>query len=378
MKNNNQEVESLVDSFNWENTKEDDFFNINPVEPEKEEEPAEEEEEEVEEKPKPSKAKKKEEDPKEEEEEEDFGDFQPEEEENPEDPKSSTEVKSIYTDLYKDLKETGVFKHVDLEEEESDIDEDRFLELQEQEYEAEMNERIIAWAGTMDEDAKAFIKFKKDGGSTAEFFETYKGVSGLPEGDIDDEDYQDDLIRYQLSEEGWDAEEIEDRLEYLTKNNTKERTARKYDVKVRQEVENKKKAVEIRNKEARIKALQDEEDFKSDIKETLDKTNEISGFKITPKDKQKVLNFLTKKEHKISGDKSITGFQKKLAETFQSTEKMILLAKLVESDFDLSGFEKKVITKKTQDIKSNLSQRKSRPTSSGSSLGGVNLADLFN
>jgi len=88
--------------------------------------------------------------------------------------------------------------------------------------------------------------------------------------------------------------------------------------------------------------------------------------------------FLTKKDEKTVDGKPITGFQKKLAGVFQDKEKMILLAKLVNSDFDMSGFKKATITKKTKQVKKNLEQRRSlRPSGSGGSHQGSSLAELF-
>jgi hypothetical protein len=285
----------------------------------------------------------------------------------------------IYKDVYNDLKEHGIFKHVELEEGE-EIDADKLFELQEEEYETEVSERLKAWASEeLDDDAKAFIKFKREGGNTADFFSVYKSSSDVPTGTIEDEDYQDEVIRYQLKQEGWDRDEIEDRLAYLTDNGKKEKVAEKYDVKIKQEEDKKKQTLLKQAEQQKLVSKEQEETFKSNVKETLESVDEVSGFKITLQDKQKILNFLTKKEHKISDTRAITGFQKKLAEVFQDTNKMVLLAKLVESDFDMSDFEKQVTTKKTKQVKSNLEQRKGmRPSNSGSSLKGSNLADLFN
>lgn len=286
---------------------------------------------------------------------------------------------NIYKDVYKDLKEHGIFKHVEIEEDE-ELDADRLFEIQQEEYEAEVSERLKAWATEeLDEDAKAFIKFKREGGNTADFFNVYKSSSDVPTGEIDDEEYQDDVIRYQLKEEGWDKDEIEDRIAYLTEAGRKQKVAEKYNKKIQQKEAQKKQSLLKQAEQQKQTAKEQEDAFKVNVKNTLDSVEEVNGFKITPQDKNKILNFLTKKEHKISDTRAITGFQKRLAEVFQDTNKMILLAKLVESDFDMSDFEKQITTKKTKQVKSNLEQRKGmRPSNSGSSLKGSSLADLFN
>lgn len=385
-----QELENQVETqnnelltFDWEGNETENFFGIEPeksevqkiVEGIKKEESTPQEGKVIQKKSK--------EEVQEEEEEDDFFDTaskaKPTGRETTNEGAGEQEEGSIYKDVYNDLKEHGIFKHVELEEDE-ELDADRLFELQQEEYETEVTERLKAWASEeLDDDAKAFIKFKREGGNTADFFNVYKSSSELPTGSIEDEEYQDQVIRYQLKEEGWDRDEIEDRLAYLTENGKKGKVAEKYDVKIKLEETKRKQSLLKQAEQQKLVTKEQEESFKANVKETLESVDEVSGFKITPQDKNKILNFLTKKEHKISDTRTITGFQKKLAEVFQDTNKMILLAKLVENDFDMSDFEKQITTKKTKQVKSNLEQRKGmRPSNSGSSFKGSNLADLFN
>lgn len=298
-------------------------------------------------------------------------------EEEDETKKESTTDNTFYEDVYKDLKEAGIFKHVELEDGE-ELDADRLYELQQEEIEAEVTSRLDAWASQeLDEDAKAFIKFKIQGGDTSEFFKTYQNTSEITLGDIEDEDYQDNLIRYQLQKEGWDKDEIEDRLEFLTESNKKSKFAERYHDRLIKEQEKEKQALVKQAEEQKIRAKQQEEQFRVSIKDTLDTNKEINGIKFTDKDKGNLINFLTKKE-KLEDGRVITGFQKKLSESFNDPKKIALLAKILNDDFDFSSFEKSAITKKTKEIKRNIEQRQSmRPTGSGSSSGANSLASLF-
>ena len=298
-------------------------------------------------------------------------------EEEDETKKESTTDNTFYEDVYKDLKEAGIFKHVELEDGE-ELDADKLYELQQEEIEAEVTSRLDAWASQeLDEDAKAFIKFKIQGGDTSEFFKTYQNTSEITLGDIEDEDYQDNLIRYQLQKEGWDKDEIEDRLEFLTESNKKSKFAERYHDRLIKEQEKEKQALVKQAEEQKIRAKQQEEQFRVSIKDTLDTNKEINGIKFTDKDKGNLINFLTKKE-KLEDGRVITGFQKKLSESFNDPKKIALLAKILNDDFDFSSFEKSAITKKTKEIKRNIEQRQSmRPTGSGSSSGANSLASLF-
>lgn len=285
---------------------------------------------------------------------------------------------TIWSDTARDFVEAGIFKHVEIEEG-LEIDEEKFLELQEQEYEAEVTERLSIWAKQeLDEDAQAFIKFKKDGGKTADFFNSLRVESKIPTGDISTEEHQDAVIRFQLSEEGWDKEEIEDRLEYLTSSGKKEKTASKYDEKLKVRAEAEKAALILKANAAKETAKANELAYKKSIKDTLDATQEVGGFKITAKDKTDLYAFLTKKDFKVSDTKSITGFQKKLAEIFQEPTKMVLLAKLVNSDFDMSSFEKGALTKETKKVKNTIEQRRGLRSVNQSRISqSTTLADLF-
>ena len=291
--------------------------------------------------------------------------------------KESTTDNTFYEDVYKDLKEAGIFKHVELEDGE-ELDADILYELQQEEYETEVQKRLEAWATQeLDDDARAFIKFKTQGGDTSEFFKTYQNTSEITLGDIEDEDYQDNLIRYQLQKEGWDKDEIEDRLEFLTESNKKSKFAERYHDRLIKEQEKEKQALVKQAEEQKIRAKQQEEQFRVSIKDTLDTNKEINGIKFTDKDKNNLINFLTKRE-KLEDGRVITGFQKKLSESFNDPKKIALLAKILNDDFDFSSFEKSAITKKTKEIKRNIEQRQSmRPSGSGSSSGANSLASLF-
>lgn len=370
-------------SFEWD---EDTDFNfgeptktdINEVPDNSTDDPSEDEEEEVEDKPK-SKAKPKKGEVEEVEEDEDEDFFEVDDQTKPTKKENeNTPTTSIFNDLYSDLKENGIFKHVELEEGE-ELDSERFFELQEQEIETEISARLEAWVTQeLDEDAKAFIKFKRDGGSTQDFFKTYSDTPDIEAGDIEDEDYQDNLIRYQLAKEGWDEEEIEDRLEILTNKGTKEKFARKYYDKIESELESKRENLLKTQAQQREQARRQEMEFKQNIDGTLKEIKDVKGMKFTDGEKNEILSFLTKKNEKINDEVSVTGFQKGLSEVFKDTNKLVLLAKLIKNDFDFSGIEKQAITKKTKEIKTKIEQRQSNsPFRSGSSLNGQSLSDLF-
>lgn len=370
-------------NFNWDDSGDESFFNLNSVGevPVKSEEPVQviktegNEVETTKEVKEPKKAK-----PVEEVEDEFFDlldDGDPSIGDEPED-KGDAPQGSVYEGMYKDLKESGIFKHTELEEGE-ELTADRFYEIHQEEVEAEVAEKLQTWAkNDLDEDAQAFIKFKIAGGDTKDFFSTYGKTSKIGTGDISDEKYQDSLIRHQLETEGWDRDEIEDRLEYLTDNGKKEKFAEKYHAKIQRQEEADKILLEEQNQARLQSARQQEQEFKTSIQETLSEMDDYNGLKFTAEDKTSLVNYLTKKNHKIDDTRSVTEFQVKLQEAFKEPKKVALLAKLLRSDFDFSTIAKTAVTKKTKEIKRNIEQRQNtRPNGSGSSIGGKDLASLF-
>ena len=106
--------------------------------------------------------------------------------------------------------------------------------------------------------------------------------------------------------------------------------------------------------------------------------DDYNGLKFTAEDKTSLVSYLTKKSHKIDDNRSVTEFQAKLQEAFNEPKKVALLAKLLKSDFDFSTVAKTAVTKKTKEIKRNIEQRQNtRPNGSGSTIGGKDLASLF-
>ena len=292
--------------------------------------------------------------------------------------KNKTLETTIYDDVYKDLKDYGILKHVNIEEDEQ-LTPERLQELYEQDYDEEVNARINNWANNeLDEEAKAFIKFKRSGGKTKDFLQVYSNTSDLPEGDIEDENFQDEIIRYQLRKEDYDHDEIEDVLETLTNNGKKKQRASRYYEKIEKQIEAEREELLNKQEEAKKQAILQEQSFRNGIKETLTSNKSINGFKIADKEKNQLFDFLTKKSIKVNNNYSVTPFQKKLSEVFQDTNKLVVLAKILNSDFDFKDFKKQVETETTRKVKSNLENRKGLVNSSvGSSTKGLNLSDIF-
>jgi len=83
------------------------------------------------------------------------------------------------------------------------------------------------------------------------------------------------------------------------------------------------------------------------------------------------MNFITKPTVKVGKNKYITEFQAELGEIFkgegENKKKLLLLAKLVKSQFDVKDLIEETKTKVVKDAKSKLQQSRTgvRPSTSG-------------
>lgn len=277
------------------------------------------------------------------------------------------EKRNIWKDFYLDLKEKGIVNK-DLEED-FEVTPESILELSKEEIENQVSARLEHWANDLDDDAKKFIKFKLEGGSTKEFFDSMSKVS-YEEGDIENEKYQDKLIRAELSLEGFDEEEIEDRLEYLTQTNKKLATAQRYEKRAEKRKEEEAQRLLEEKKEQKKLEEQKRVKYKQDVKNYLDKNSKIGPFDIGEKEKIELYNFMTKEKN------GKVDFQEALKKTFADETKTLLLAKILKDDFDFKSLEKSIGAKKVKQIKTNMGKH-SFSSNFGSSYKKKSLADLL-
>lgn len=269
-----------------------------------------------------------------------------------------------------DLVERGILRNIELED--SDIDEDKLFELQEKDYEIEVTNRLKSFAEDLDEDGKAFLEFKLNGGKTEDFLDSYLN-GGIPSGEISDEQYQEKLIEYQLKKEGWDQEEINDRIEFLTEKGTKEAVASKYLKIIEKEkkalLDQKKASLDQKKAEVEAKELK----FKTNLESVLQEGVKYNGITIDPTDKA-LLKFMTDKTYKVEGGPTISGWQKKLGEVLKDPKKALVLGKVLMTDFDFSTVEKQAAQKERNKYRSKISAQLGKKELGSSPR---SLADLF-
>lgn len=291
----------------------------------------------------------------------------------------------FFTTLAKEMKEKGIFQNVQIKEGET-IPEEKFLELQDAEIEARVEETFQAFFEELDDDGKDFLKFKKNGGKTADFLATYS--SGVDLSSYDEESEaarQAVLTHYLTTVEKLDAEELKDRLTYIKDTGKEKVYANKYHAALTQsEEEARKTLVENQEKLAKLKEKQTKE-FNASLNDLIAKTESVGVFKITEKEQKELGNYFTKPTVKVGKNKYIPEFNRKLsqilrAETPEDKKNLILLGKLFKNDFNVAeDLITEAETKVTKKVKSKLRQAKQGHirASGSSATGKKSIADFF-
>lgn len=273
--------------------------------------------------------------------------------------------KEIFTTLATDFKERGIFQHVEIEDG-VELDEEKFFELHDAEIEARVEETIESIFESVDEDGKAYIKHLKAGGTTASFAQTYFAVpiELKEEFDADDEKEVDRLLKYYLSSvEELEGEDLEDRITWLKEGGKDKAQAAKYHKKLyTAQEENKaafKAADEKREKDAQINAKA----FATELKGVINKTDKVGAFTISKDDQKNLEKYLIDPKVKVGKNKFVPQFQTDLhkilsAGTDKDKQKLVLLAKLIQSDFDVSDLVTVAETKVAKQAKSGIARAK--------------------
>jgi hypothetical protein len=296
-----------------------------------------------------------------------------------EESEDTEEDESSYISIANKMKEGGIFQNIEIPEDE-ELTGDKFIELQDKEIESRVDEAFEGFFSELDVDAAAFLKHKKEGGSTQDFFKVYGQNTGAPTGDLDDESYQEKVSRYYYANvEKDEAEDIDDKIEWLKDSGKLEKYAGKFDQKIK---DSEKEQKESLAKAAKTQSKADEDAkvaFANGVQEALDSTDQVDNFTFTKESKKSLLPFITKSNVKVGKNRYVTGMQSKLGTALRDPEKMLILAQLLQNDFDVSDIINNDNTTRTKKLKNDIQRKKTgvKPKSSGRTGSKRSLSDMF-
>lgn len=287
----------------------------------------------------------------------------------------------IYSTLATELKDKGIFQNVEIKDGE-EITAEKFFELHDAEVEARVNETFEGFFEELkeDEDAIAFIQFKKNGGSTAEFFQTYARSSDIPDIDITDPKNHETFLEYYYREvDGLDREEASDKIEWNKERGKIAGEAEKLHTKLTKQVEKDKADLLEAQKEQKEKQEKANKEYVTTVSETISKVEKVNDFTFTPQDKKELGAYITNPSVKTGKNQFITPFYRDLGEILKNKDKtkLLLLAKLLKTDFDTKDLDKVKTTKVAKEVKSKLADIKLNVKTSSSNKTQKTLADYI-
>jgi len=288
----------------------------------------------------------------------------------------------FYTTLAKELKEKNVFTNVEIPD--KDLTYEEFIELQDAEVEARVDESFESFFEELDEDGKAFLKFKKDGGKTSDFLNMRTNNINLDSFDEDSDKQQESIIRFYLANvDGKDEEDIESNLQWLKDGGKIKATAKKYYNTLKKVDKDSKEAIvkqQAAAAETREKSIKE---FNTSVKKIISSSDKIGAFPINKAEQKVLTDFITNPTAKVGKNSFIPEFNVKLNKLLnpkneEDIKKLVVLAKLLRNDFDVSDITLAKTTEKAKEVRETLKEAKTglrKVASSGDTR--KSLAEFF-
>jgi hypothetical protein len=222
--------------------------------------------------------------------------------------------------------------------------------------------RINKWVEALPEEYAKMLEFVQSGGTPKQFLDVYYGNHSWDNFSLDNESKQELAATESLRIAGETEEDIQDIVKEWRENGTLYKRANSALNKLKKyESQQKEELVESqKQKEARKKA--EEKEYWDNFKKDLMSKEEIKGFKLTPKIKEKLWDHLTAVDKKTGK----TAYQKAIE---SDKEASLLFALQSMNNFDISSLEKQVesrVTNKLGKVLKNYTKTTKERISSGS------------
>lgn len=296
-----------------------------------------------------------------------------------EEEEGSEEEVSKFGALANDLFRLGVFSKDDDEDVTISTPEE-FLERFQEEKRKGAIEVVNNFIGQFGEDyQKAFDAIFVKGADPKEYFGTYSQIANFAEMDLSEEANQVAVIKQALADQGFDPEDITTEVERLKNYGDLETVANKH-----HKVLVKKEAAKLEQLEQQAEREQQQKmavkqqyyhNVQSILQEKV-KTKDFDGIPINPKLANELQDFLLVDKYKTTSGETLTDFDRtilelKRPENHAMKVKVGLLLKILEKDPTLSTIQKTGVSKKSNELFSEVARQVTKSsTKSGSNQKG--------
>jgi hypothetical protein len=276
---------------------------------------------------------------------------------------------SQFTALSNDLFKLGVFNKDEDEEDVAITSPEEFLERFNLEKKKGAIDIVENFIGQFGEDYKqAFDAIFVKGVDPKEYFGTYNNIQSFAELDLSQEGNQVAVLKQALADQGFDPEDIDTEVERLKNYGDLESVAGKH-----HKVLVKKEAAKLAQiEQQREQELQKQQAFKqqyvNNVQSVLQdklKAKEFDGIPLNPKLANELQDFLLVDKYQTSSGEKLTEFDRQILELKRPENhalkvKMGLLMKILETDPTLSTIQKRGISKKSDDLFSEVARQTSK------------------
>jgi hypothetical protein len=276
---------------------------------------------------------------------------------------------SQFTALSNDLFKLGVFNKDEDEDDIAITSPEEFLERFNLEKKKGAISIVEDFIGQFGEDYKqAFDAIFVKGVDPKEYFGTYNNIQSFSELDLSQEGNQVAVLKQALADQGFDPEDVETEVERLKNYGDLESVAAKH-----HKVLVKKEAAKLSQMEQqREQELQKQQAFKqqyvNNVQSVLQdklKAKEFDGIPLNPKLANELQDFLLVDKYQTSSGEKLTEFDRQILELKRPENhslkvKMGLLMKILETDPTLSTIQKRGISKKSDDLFSEVARQTSK------------------
>ncbi len=269
------------------------------------------------------------------------------------------------------LKERGLVEYE--EDPEKPLSDEDAENLIEDSWEAALEKEVESTIKDLPDELKQLIKYASKGGDVGELLGkmVQHATSGINKNsDIENEDVQVLAVTMDLRAQGYDQEYIDDQIEFLKEKDKLEGIAKKAFDKIVAEqeaetagqVERQKQAIEAKKKAAR--------EYKTNITTHINSLEDAGGLPISKQDKTVLPTYISEPTVELQDGRLVSEMQADLFKVMADKDKIVLLAKLLKSDFDFSAIERKSQSKAARGIKEEIQRADKTATITSSSSGG--------
>ena len=279
------------------------------------------------------------------------------------------EVPSQFAALSNDLFKLGVFNKEEDDEESPISTPEQFLERFNLEKKKGAIDIVENFIGQFGEDYKqAFDAIFVKGVDPKDYFSAYNTIQSFSDLDLSQESNQVAVIKQALADQGFDPEDVETEVERLKNYGDLESVSGKHH-KVLIKKESAKLAKLEETKQAELQKQQAyRQQYVQNVQTVLQdklKAKEFDGIPLNPKLANELQDFLLVDKYQTSSGEKLTEFDRQILElkrpeNHELKVKVGLLMKILETDPTLSTIQKRGISKKSDDLFSEVARQTSK------------------